>query len=245
MAGPRIANRMGRYGRNNPGRKHLKGKDVTAKMQRQYEHILESARKHRRYGSDKKRKSVAAATTWKQARRNPLFGLDDEERAEQLAEEFHGRPVREILEVTEEEAYDDFGAILGFLQKLCILMEDDSYIPIDFDYEPGSEDNVLVASNPEGTNIEFVGGDQDIDWQYVDGATAEKNLVLVGPVFEIDYFADKHHLSGPKEQKSGITYYHEFGEDDGELPYLVFDRRNTKLLFVGGSYTVEPEGITG
>jgi hypothetical protein len=80
----------------------------------------------------------------------------------------------------------------------------------------------------------------------VDGASeTEKNLVLVGPVCEISYFADKHHLSGPKEQKDGITYYHNFGEDDDELPYLVFDRRNRKLLLVGGSYTIESEGITG
>jgi hypothetical protein len=177
------------------------------------------------------------------------FGLDDETRAERLAEEFHGRPAREYFEIEEKETYDDFGAVLGCLQGLKILMDDgDSFIPIEFDYEPDSDDNVLVVADPEGKNIEFVGGDQDIDWQDVDGAReADKNLVLVGPVMEIEYFADKHHLSGPKEQKKGITYYHEFGEDaeDAELPFLIFDRRNTKMWLAGGSYTIEPEGITG
>ena len=74
---------------------------------------------------------------------------------------------------------------------------------------------------------------------------------MVGPVREITYWADKHHLSGPKSQAKWIEYFHEFGEriqfdeDEGELPYLVFDRRNRKLLLVGGAYTIEPEGITG
>jgi hypothetical protein len=328
MGTPKIANRMPRLGRGNPGRKHLRGGDVTAKMQRQYEHVLESLRRYHRYPSDRKRKQVAAATVRKLAGQNPkvripreiLTRLDDvgydyerkefwseltpeqqsyvkdeaehlidliqsgeswyghdaqgrrearrdlkqaqqflssisrtrnigneESRAERIAEEFHGRPARETIEVIEDEAYDDYGAVLGYLQKLDILMEDgDTFIPIEFDYQPDSEDNVLVVSDPKGANIEFVGGDQDIDWQLVEGATeADKNLVLVGPVIEIDYYADKHHLEGPKEQEDGITYYHEFGEDDEELPYLVFDRRNRKLLFVGGNYTIEPEGITG
>jgi hypothetical protein len=253
MAAPKIANRMPRLGRGNPGRKHLRGGDVTAKMQRQYEHVLESLRRYHRYPSDRKRKQVAAATVRKLAGQNPSImerifgGRGDEGRAERIAEEFHGRPARETIEVVEDETYDDYGAVLGYLQTLKILMEDDdTYIPIEFDFEPGAEDNVLVVSGPEGANIEFVGGDQDIDWQDVDGATpADKNLVLVGPVIEIEYFADKHHLVGPREQEDGITYYHEFGENDGELPYLVFDRRNRKLLLVGGSYTIEAEGITG
>lgn len=251
--GPRTANRMPRCGRSNPGRRHLAGPDVTAKMQRQYEHILQSLRDYHRYGSDAKRKQVAAATARKMAH-NPSAlqrlwrSLGDEaDQAELLAEEFHGRPAEEVIEVEEDEVYDKHGAILGYLEELCILMEDDdSYIPIRFPYQPGSQDNVLVVGNPAGTNIEFIGGDQDINWQRVDGASQEgKYLVLVGPVFEIDYFADKHHLTGPKEQKTGITYYHEFGEDDGELPWLVFDRRNRKLLLVGGSYEITPEGIAG
>jgi hypothetical protein len=44
-----------------PGRKHLRG--VSDKEQRQYEHILESARKDGRYG--KRAKEVAARTVLK------------------------------------------------------------------------------------------------------------------------------------------------------------------------------------
>lgn len=240
----RISYRLPRYGRLNPGRKHIAGADITAKMQRQYEHILEGLRHYGRYRTDAKRKQVAAATVRKMEQGNPLnFG---EERAARLAEKFHGRPAREILEIEERESYDDYGAVLGCLERLDILMDDGhSAIPIKFDFEPGSENNILVVSDPEGKNLDFVGGDQEIPWDEIEGVATDKNLVLVGPVCEIDYFADKHHLTGPAEQKRGITYYHEFGDQGGELPYLVFDTRNTKLMLVGGDYSIEPEGITG
>lgn len=260
MTMARIGNRLHRQGRGNPGRKHLTGADVTAKMQRQYEHIVGSLRDYHRYGSDAKRKQVAAATVRKlQANRGMLqtwlrnLTLDEEGKAERLAEEFHGRPTRDVIDVEEVEAYDEHGAVLGYLVKLCILSEDEEWeTPITFPYDPDSENNVLLVSNPDGNNLEFVGGDQDIDWRAVEGASMnDKYLVMVGPVREITYWADKHHLSGPKSQAKGIEYFHEFGEriqfdeDEGELPYLVFDRRNRKLLLVGGAYTIEPEGITG
>lgn len=240
----RIGYRLPRYGRSNPGRKHIAGADITAKMQRQYEHILQGLREYGRYRTDAKRKQVAAATVRKMSRGNPLNS--GEERAARLAQEFHGRPAREIIEIEEQESYDDYGAVLGSLERLDILTEDGKHaIPIKFDFSPGSEENVLVVSDPEGKNIEFVGGDQDIPWTEIEDVATDKNLVLVGPVCEINYFADKHHLEGPAEQKRGITYYHEFGDEGGELPYLVFDTRNSKLMLVGGDYTIEPEGITG
>lgn len=256
MATANIGNRMHRQGRTNPGRKHLAGADMNAKMQRQYEHILQSYRDSHRFRSDRKRKEIAAATVRKMAqnpsilenwRRNLFF--DDQGRAEALAEDFHGRPVEDVIDVEETEEYDEHGSVLGYLIELFILDEDDNDygIPIVFPYDPQSENNILVTSNPAGTNIEFIGGNQEItNLGSIPGANFDdKYLVLVGAVCEISYWTDKHHLAGPKDQKTGMEYYHEFGEKSGDLPYLVYDRRNTKLLFVGGEYTVEPEGITG
>jgi hypothetical protein len=48
-----------------PGRKHLRG--VSAKEQRQYEHIKESAQRSGRYG--RRAKEVAARTVMKEHRR--------------------------------------------------------------------------------------------------------------------------------------------------------------------------------
>jgi hypothetical protein len=236
----RMGNVFGRQGRVNPGREHLAGADVTAKMQRQYEDILRSSRKYHRYGSDAKRKQVAAATVRAMAQHNP----NGEERARRLTEDFHGREPREVLELIETEYYDEWVSILGFLEELNILTDDGDYaVPIRFKYGKNDPDSVLMVA-PDLYNIEFLGGDQDIEWQQIDGATEEaKNLVSVGPVLTIAYWADKHHLSGPKSQASGTPYEHEFGEEGGELPYLVFDRRNQRMLLVGGDYIITPEGI--
>ena len=258
MAAPRVGNRLRREGRANPGRRHLVGSDVTAKMQRQYEDILGSLRDEGRYGSDRKRKQVAAATVQK-LRKNPSalrsllrnlgIATDEETRSELLAKEFHGRPVRDFIDVEETELYHEYGAVLGNLIELGIYADDcdvdeDEYIPIGF--PEGEDEDVLVMSNPAGTNIEFIGGDQDIDWWNVEGASShDKDLVMVGPVRHIAYYTDKHHLTGPKNQMLGTPYEHEFGEGTGDLPYLVFDRLNKKLLLAGGSYTITPEGIAG
>lgn len=261
MACARIGNRLPRQGRRNPGRKHLRGVDVTDKMQRQYEHILESLRERHRFHGDRKRKSVAAATVWKLAKtknpsaisslfRNLGIGLDDESRAELLAEDFHGRPVRDVIDIEERDVYDEHVSVLGYLKELAILMEgEDSVIPIQFgeDDDPTvDEDTVYVVSNPAGTNIEFIGGDQDIDWRKVDGSSEEgKYLVWVGPVYSITYYTDKHHLTGPASQKTGTPYEHEFGDEGGDLPCLIFDRQNRRLMLVGGDYEITPEGIAG
>lgn len=243
-----VTARLPRYA--NPGRKHLAGADITDRQQRQYERILLSLRSKHKYATDAKRKQVAAATV-RAMRANP----GELQRAEELAEAFHGRPPRETIEVLETEHYDEYGSILGYLEELTILMEDEDFgQPIQFPYSeqrgkskngPDNQDTVLAVSNPKGTNIEFIGGDQDINWRSVEGSSAadDKYLVMVGPVISIAYFTDKHHLEGPISQAQGTPYEHQFGEEGGELPYLVFDRRNTKLLLVGGSYTIEPEGI--
>ena len=234
---------MGRMGKINPGHQHLAGADVTEKMQRQYEDILASLREVHRYRSDAKRKQVAAATVRKLAQ-NP----SERAMAERLVEDFHGREARGEIEITETEIYNEFGGVLGYLIRFGILDPAGTHqIPIDFECDPDSpEENILVVATDDH-NIEFVGGDQDFDWQDVEGASTSdlKNLVFVGPVYQIDYWADKHHLTGPKQQQDGMIYYHPFGEEGGELPWLIFDTRNTKLLFVGGDYRITPEGIAG
>lgn len=223
MSAAKIANRMPRGGRN-PGRRSVRG-DVQARIERQRESIFH------RTGRYKKR-----------SRRNP----DDEAQAERIAREFHGRPVREFIDIEEPEVYSEYAGVLGELMRLDILMADGRNAQsIEFDFVEGAEDNIFVVA-PDKNNIEFVGGDQSFPWREIEGATdTGKNIVLVGPVVEIDYFADKHHLEGPKSQKHGITYFHEFGDEGGELPCLLYDTRNEKLLFVDGDYTIEPEGITG
>jgi len=56
-----------------PGQKHLRGRGVTAKQQRQYEHILANARKSGRYG--KRKKEVAARTVFASSKRHGLHSF--------------------------------------------------------------------------------------------------------------------------------------------------------------------------
>jgi hypothetical protein len=245
MSVARIANRLPRYRRPNPGTEHIAGRDVTAKMQRQYEDILSSLRHYHRYSSDAKRKQVAAATVRKLAQ-NP----DERQAAERLAEEFHGRAARGDIDVEQWEAYSEDGAVLGYLLELVILCEDSlNGTPISFDWdETRPEANILVVSNAAGTNIEFIGGNQNFKWWQVEGASRDtgKHLALIGPLGEITYFADKHHLGYPKHEADGNEYYHEFGKDPtGDVPWLVFDTLNSEMWLVGGDYKIKPEGITG
>ena len=186
--------------------------------------------------------------------------LDD---AKKLALEFHGRAAKEIIEYAEEEKFQDKLAILGELEELNILKASGTgYETIRFKSNggmgvftyTGSEDDstVLVCCQAVGANqIEFVGGDQSLDFNDrvvkslgIDPVSLDKEWIEVGSVYSITYFTDKHHLTGPKYQKKGASYEHEFGENNGVEPVLFYNVLNEKMYLAGGSYTVKPEGIS-
>lgn len=262
MRAARYTNRIGRTGRQNPGRRHLAGEDVTAAMQRQYLAILESLRARHEYESDAKRKQVAAATAREMHLSNPSlgdmlghFGIGSSGAggAQNLTEGFHGRPVRDVIDVEEREEYDEHGAILGYLIELEVLTPDGRHqIPINFAYDRAGmqPETVFLVGNAARNQILFIGGDQDIGDMW-DGQEIVKPSEYLGPVWAISYFADKHHLEGPAAQKEGIEYRHKFGprgekrHEFRTYPHLIYDARNRKLHLIGGEYTIEDEGITG
>lgn len=174
-------------------------------------------------------------------RKNGLFSKSVDE----ITEGFHGRPVREEVEILEEEYFPDKLAGLGLLVELEVLIAEDIVVPIKFGYSK-VEDAVMLTCDVEG-NIEFVGGDQDLgepeDLREKFGLDEVKAKLNLGQVATISYFADKHHLEGPKSQAKGTEYIHTFGEEGGERPLLVYDSRNKKLCLVGGDYSITDEGI--
>lgn len=160
--------------------------------------------------------------------------------AEQLAEEFHGRQPLDEVYVEEEEEYRSDLTKLGDLKELEILDRKGKYtIPIQLD--TGTE----LASTPDGKQLIVIGDVRglDLDRLEVSRAEQQKDLVEIGPIYTVTYFTDKHHLSGPKYQKDGCEYWHQFGENSGNRPSLVYDKLNGKLLVVGGSYRVKDVGI--
>ena len=177
--------------------------------------------------------------------------------ARKIAEGFHGRESRGKIEIAQRQKYYSKLAILGELEELGILCADGiKVLPIRFKANKAigisTEDNPdtiwVCAANKQ--QIQFVDGDQVLTFNAhvcreleLDDEELEKQYVNVGPVYSIVYFADKHHLEGPKYQEEGTSYQHKFGEEGGRLPSLFYDTLNEQILLVGGSYTITDEGI--
>ena len=174
---------------------------------------------------------------------------DSETNARKVAEGFHGRKSRGVTDIGEEYRYPKNLAELGKLVELMVMDEERKYsVPIMFNRNRVNE-TVLVTSTSDREQIVFVGGDQKLDWKKVlreldrEAPPSGRQYVELGEVYSIACFADKHHLEGPEEQKKGVEYEHEFGEEGGYPPRLVYDTLNEKMMLVGGSYTVEDVGI--
>lgn len=175
-------------------------------------------------------------------------GVDDSvEAAAKLSHGFHGRGADYVEDVIEIERYRTNLAHLGDLVELEILSRSGrSVIPISFE-EHDTEGHVSVGGTPDRQQIVFAGGDQSIDLSSFDEipiGEKKKDFVCLGPVYSISYYADKHHLTGPKQQKDGMEYIHTFGEEEeGERPILIYNRLSCLLYLVGGSYVIRDEGI--
>lgn len=186
-------------------------------------------------------------------RRNQGVGEGGFEEAMRINERFHGRPTREILEAVQEYKYVKNQAVLGQLIELCITTDGKTGIPIRFGEErndnKSDETRPLLTCDPQGQQLYVV------DTEYSDQSFNPEELgipdderkhqfCIVGDIHSITYFADKHHLEGPKEEQArGTSYEHEFGEEGGYPPCLVYDYENRKVMIIGGTYKVEAEGI--
>lgn len=172
---------------------------------------------------------------------------DSFEEATEVSEGFHGRSPEYIEDIIEIEKYRTKLAHLGDLVEFEILDHSGRKVtPINF-AEHDSEEHVSVSSTPDRRQILLNGGNQSIDldsFSDLSDSEREKDYVKLGEVFSISYYTDKHHLEGPAYQKDGTEYIHKFGEEEGgERPILVYDRLNSRMLLVGGSYEVRDEGI--
>lgn len=166
----------------------------------------------------------------KNARRRNSNGSIEE--ASALYESFHGKPPSSISEIEFETRYREHFAELGKLIELQVQLNDDNP---DFPFTQFG--NCKVVATPDGENIYFIGGDQSIDLAALD-ISSNKDCVELGPCTYISYHTKKgFHDFEP------TTYWHEFGEEDGIVPRLVYDRLNQRLFLTSGNYRVRPEGI--
>jgi len=153
------------------------------------------------------------------------------EDASAMFEKFHGRKPTSVQEVKTRQK--DRRNLTG-LGRLMYLQTAEG-VPMKW----AENDKVMVACDPAGNQIYFVGGNQDLtDILDQAGIDHSKDLIDVGECQFIIYTADKDFDNF--EEKD---YQHEFGEESGERPRLMFDRLNQQMYLVGGAYEVKREGI--
>ncbi len=158
--------------------------------------------------------------------------------AADLREAFTGRPAEWVT--IQDESHMPAGdyAKLGKLLALYVKpVTGGQVLEIKF-----SSTDTAVVADETGQQIYFVGGDQDVS-SALAGFGAEDvgdGVYRLGEARRIDYKQRKEHVPEPEVDE----WRHEFGEETGVRPELLFDSRRRVLLLEGGAYTVRPEGIT-
>jgi hypothetical protein len=160
------------------------------------------------------------------------------EGASRTYEEFHGESGKHIDEIHEPSPRPMTLAELGTLIELRVKR------PTGWKW--GSFDftgrGVRLASNVAGTQLYFVDGDQKVSRGELThlGADNSKELIDLGECLLIAYRARKMQVNGV-----ATNYEHNFGEETGVRPRLMYDRRGPapRLYLNGGAYRVEARGI--
>lgn len=210
--------------------------------------------------SSRPRKNYAKKKQKKNSTKNP-------QTASQLYEDFHGKEPTQVSDTgIADSEFNNHGRLAQLGEAVsCYIgegielkMSDSKGVvgseDLDED-EPGwlgrimfdSEHPPQIASNPTGTQIFFVGGNQDIGSQLQKmEVDTSKELIDCGPCLVIEYETRKGFDDFRK-----ITYFHGLGEktggfsgDNGANPRLIYNRIRKKLQLVGGTYTVKPDGIS-
>jgi hypothetical protein len=164
----------------------------------------------------------------KTKRRNPDGPL---EAAAALSEKFHGKPADRVTVHEEEEAEYPAVAELGRLVELRVRTANGTF------RLPFLTAGVRVCATPDGKNIVFIGGDQEIDLGSM-GLESDKDQLPIGDCTHIVYSTKKAFHSFEK-----TDYIHAFGEESGQHPTLGYSTLNARIYLEGGRYDVRPEGI--
>jgi hypothetical protein len=202
--------------------------------------VLKGSKKHEQLLQDKRRYDDLAQSEQGRGRSNPRGRKrnGEIEDAQAMFKKFHGRKSTTIEEIQQRQQYRRTMSGLGVLMFLRTDLTQEwngKGVGLQF----SEEDKVIVSSDPAGNQIYFLGGNQDVTGILPKrGVDRNKDFIDMGECDCIIYTADKD-FDGfePKD------YQHEFGEETGERPRLMFDRLNQQLYLIGGAYEVKREGI--
>ncbi len=195
-----------------------------------------------RYFADLRRRATSGTPKEKRTRRklsalfHELYGRNPT--AADLREDFTGSPADRYSIHHEPHMPAGDYAQLGKLDALHVKpISGGQVMTISFP----KADRPLVVSDETARQIYFVGGDQDVReaLQSFDARANAAGLLELGEARRIDYTQRKEQVPDPDVDR----WRHEFGEETGIRPTVLFDPRHKRLLLEGGEYKIRPEGI--
>jgi len=145
-------------------------------------------------------------------------------------EAFHGRKPDGHRSDVKRMKYPSKIELLGGLMELNL--EDPDYPDLEFD-----PDTTMLYSNRAGNQYYVRGSGMAIDLDEFPDVDPDKDEVDLGHICSVVYWTDKQHL-GEEDRKPG-PFEHEFGEEGGKPPRLVYDVLNSEPKFVGGTYRID------
>lgn len=177
----------------------------------------------------------------KQALRRASRNPSESHLAVKLFESFHGKKASEIIEAQRSAVMRlDYTAIgplvaLGFddceFSESKLVSQWDQCPNIGFD-----GDKVKLASAPNGRQIYFIGGNQNLDpcLEQFEGIDPQKDLIDLGEVFFVVYVARKVH-----SKFEPVEWMHRFGDKNKTRPRLAYDKLKKEITLIGGEYFID------
>jgi hypothetical protein len=169
-------------------------------------------------------------------------GSAEYQQALRTAELFHGRPVKEQIEVEESIKSHDWYVSIGPLVKLIIkpvTKKPKARVPLPFHQSESGQ--VQLFCSPDGKQFYLRGGDQELDLDaFGMGERSDwyRDHMLIGEAVEITY-RDKKKFHSFKL----TDYYHKLGEVTKVKPTLAYNSLSKKLEIIGGQYRIEMEDL--
>jgi hypothetical protein len=101
-----------------------------------------------------------------------------------------------------------------------------------------TKERPALVSEANGRQYYLVGGGQNLDRVPPVRKSNPGQLADLGEVKQIEYFERKG-----VEGFRPVNYYHNFGEENGKRPRLMYDRQRKQMHLVGGNYRTLASGI--
>ncbi len=166
-------------------------------------------------------------------------GSEEYQQALRTAELFHGRPVKEQIEVEEKIRTHDWYVSIGPLIKLKVKIVTGKRATFPFSVKGDALVNLFCS--PDGRQMYLRGGDQELDLKALDmeqGTRWYRDRMVIGQITEITYQDRKKFHSFEL-----VQYWHRLGEETKVKPWLLYDTMNKHLEIIGGQYHVETEAL--